>query len=672
MNALFRKFVKVCPKSGRIRKFVLPGGFYKLLFPLVGLAALIWILIRVVPKPSRAQYPCVKAATPFASAFVIYLASLAASAIAYLKTRKKAFLSPYMITGALLIFGFTGTYFISDFFSGSEVVLPNSVHDANSPTGEGKGIFPGRVVWVYNPDATNENCVPNRVGHAWWMPENNNQEVIDGMVSEAIQSLTGETSDQDAWNEIFKYHNATRGKGEIPYMPGEKIFIKINNTSGWGGNYRTRDLSVVANGSYGISETSPQIILSLLRHLVHVAGVAQKDIYIGDPLRNLYKHCYDMWHNEFSDVHYVSHDNYSSLGREQVTASTTARIFYSDKGTVLRENVWDAYRTGGDPVTSDYLYSVFEDAEYLLNIPALKGHKRAGITMFAKNHFGSHTRNDASHLHNGLVDPQETPNLPGVSRTDYGMYRVQVDIMGHSLLGGKTLFYLMDALWAADQELGFPKKFTLPPFDNDYMSSVFASFDPAAIESVGYDFLRSEFTADRNNGDSAGTYVQKPAADDYLHQASDTTLWPEGIKYDPDGNGVHLKSLGTHEHWNSPIDKQYSRNLGLDTGIELVKKMLSTGVQNDPGLASGYSLSQNYPNPFRTSTTITYSVPERSKVEIVVFDAGGRMIETLENGDRPAGTYSVSFNAGQLPKGEYFYRVTANDFLKTRKCILLK
>ena len=117
------------------------------------------------------------------------------------------------------------------------------------------------------------------------------------------------------------------------------------------------------------------------------------------------------------------------------------------------------------------------------------------------------------------------------------MYRVQVDMMGSKYLGGKTLFYLMDALWPADQEISYPKKFTMPPFNNDWISSVFASLDPVAIESVGYDFLRSEFTENRTIDDDAGTYAQKPAADDYLHQAADSSEWPEGIRYDPDNMG---------------------------------------------------------------------------------------------------------------------------------------
>ncbi|MFO7447378.1 MAG: DUF362 domain-containing protein [Ignavibacteriaceae bacterium] len=669
MKTLFQKFVKVCPKTGRIRKITLPDGFYKLLFPIIGLAALAWILIRVIPKPSRAEYPCVKAAAPFASGFIMYMAALIGSALIYWKTKKKIFLSPYYALVAVVLFGFA---VVNDFSDNPDVILPNSIHEANAPTGEGKGIFPGRVVWVYDPAATNENCVPNAVGHGWWMPENNDQVVIDGMVSKAIQSLTGQSTDKNAWDEIFKYHNNTRGKGTVIYQQGEKIFIKINNVSGWGGNYSPNDLSVTANGSYGISETSPQVILAVLRQLVNVVEVSQNDIYIGDPMRNTYKHCYDMWHAEFPDVHYLSHDDYSALGREQFAASTTAKVLYSDKGEVLRENVWDANRPGGNPVTDDYLYQIFEDAEYLLNVPMLKGHKRAGMTMFAKNHFGSHTRADASHLHNGLIDPQETPNKPGVSRTEYGMYRVQVDLMGHKLLGGKTLFYLMDALWTADQEISFPKKFTMQPFNTDFMSSVFASLDPVAIESVGYDFLRTEFTAARNIGDGAGTYPQKPAADDYLHQASDTTLWPDSIKYDPNGTGIYLTSLGTHEHWNNASDMQYSRNLGLDSGIELIKLMNSTSVEEELNMPADYSLSQNYPNPFNPTTKISYSIPEYSKVTIKVYDVAGKEVATIVNSDMPAGSYVASFDARQLSSGVYFYKITANNYSASRKLVLLK
>ena len=670
MQAFFQKFVKVCPKSGGIRKFIFPKGYYRLLFPFIGFAALIWILIRVIPKPSRVNYPCIKAATPLASGFLVYFASLIVAALAFVKTKKKIYLAPYFISIGLIFFGFSDASNINKTLGDPGYPMPSSVHVADAPMGEAKGIFPGRVVWVYDPAATNENCNPTKVDHAWWMPGNNNQDVIDGMVSKAIKNLTGQSSDKEAWDAIFKYHNKTRGKGSVTYKAGEKIFIKINNVSGWGGNFSTKDLSVVANGSYGISETSPEIILSVLRQLVNVVGVAQSDIYIGDPMRNTYKHCYDMWHNEFPDVHYVSHDNYTKLGREQLVADTAKGIFYSDKGTILRANVWDTNRLGGDAITGDSFYKVFEEAEYLLNVPMLKGHKRAGITMFAKNHFGSNTRADASHLHMGLVDPIEIQY--DNSRRKYGLYRVQVDLMASKMLGGKTLFYLMDALWPADQEISYPKKFTMQPFNNDWMSSVFASLDPVAIESVGYDFLRSEFTSARTFNDGAGTYVQKPAADDYLHQAADSSQWPVGIKYDPDNEGRYFASLGVHEHWNNSTDKEYSRNLGTGDGIELFKVMSTTAVAEENPTVSTFQLSQNYPNPFNPSTVITYTLPKAEFVTLRVYNELGEEIATLVKGYEAAATHRVTFDASKLAAGVYFYSLRAGKNSISKKMIYLK
>jgi hypothetical protein len=60
----------------------------KLLLPLIGLGALIWFLIRVIPKPSRASYPCQRAAFPIASGFIIYLASLASAVLAVNSAKK--------------------------------------------------------------------------------------------------------------------------------------------------------------------------------------------------------------------------------------------------------------------------------------------------------------------------------------------------------------------------------------------------------------------------------------------------------------------------------------------------------------------------------------------------------------------------------------------------------
>ena len=685
MKAFFQKFIKVCPKSGRIRKIAIPGGFYKLLFPIVGLAALLWIIIRVVQKPTRAAYPCVKVATPIASGFVLWLLGLAASVKAFTKMKYSYRSSSYSKAAVFLVLGVVfGLFALSqDALESLAGSRDNSVYkqadlEPNQPMGQAVGIFPGRVVWVHNPNATNENCDPMKEGNSYFEPKNNNQDVIDQMLSQAIQSLTGKTSDSVAWDAIFKFHNNTRGKGEVGYKAGEKVFIKMNATSAWSGNYNNADLSKVykslwgtVNRYYGLSETSPAFILSVLRQLVNEANVAQEDIYIGDPMKFIYKHIYEYLHAEFPNVHYLDHTGHTNLGRELAVKGTTPLIKYSDRGSVLV--------SGGNPVYEDKLYKIYEEAEYMLNLPQMKGHVRGGVTMFAKNHFGSHTRDGANHLHNGLMLPGETGL---VARPGYGLYRTQVDLMGHEILGKKNLVYLMDALWGTDHELNPPTKWQSAPFNNDWTSSVLASLDPVAIESVGYDFVRTEFTKERypSSYENVVDVIQMEGVCDYLRQAADSANWPEGIQYDPENDGIILASLGAHEHWNNPIDKEYSRDLKTGDGIELIKLGNVTSVQHSPS-SMDFKLNQNYPNPFNPSTTISFYLDKTSEVKLAVYDALGRLVKVLLNDQLSEGHHDIEWNStnysgASVGSGVYIYKIIVKAenelFSQSKKMIMVK
>jgi len=554
----------------------------KISFFALGIASTIWFLVRVIPKPARATYPCMRAAAPFMSSFVIYLLTLG-SASMLLRKIPSAFKKAQM--------GLTAMFFIVALaIPGISMLAPKSVlvteetpHEAaNTPMGIAKGMNPGRVVWVYNPDATDKD-VPNTFGKAYFMDKYTNQDEVDKMVKSAVTKLTNETTIKDSWNAIFKFHNKERGKGDVGYKAGEVIFIKINRTSTWGGNYSESDLSRKNNSNYAISETSPQVVTSVLRNLVNEMNVAQTDIYIGDPMKHLYKDDYDKWHAEFPNVHYLDISK-STLGREKVAKSTTAVIKYSDKGKVLREGDWNSALTG-NPIYQDNLYSIFEKMEYMINIPTMKGHIHAGVTMFAKNHFGSQTREDAKHLHGGLVKMGNDP-----TRDQYGMYRVQVDLLSHELLGKKNLIYLMDALYSSEMEVNQPDKWQKAPWNGDWTSSVFISQDPVAIESVGFDFLYNEY--DGTSG-AEFNYPHYGAVDDYLHQAADKTNWPTGIVYDPEGDGTEIGSLGVHEHWNNATDMKYTRNMGTGNGIELVKVKLQAGGLSDKINTDNSSIPSN-------------------------------------------------------------------------------
>lgn len=95
------------------------------------------------------------------------------------------------------------------------------------------------------------------------------------------------------------------------------------------------------------------------------------------------------------------------------------------------------------------------------------------------------------------------------------------------------------------------------------------------------------------------------------------------------------------------------------------------------GVPSEYAMSQNYPNPFNPSTKIDYDIAFDGKVNIVLFDMSGREVSTLVNDAKPAGYYTISFNASNLSSGMYFYRITANgtngsNFSQTKKMVLVK
>jgi hypothetical protein len=569
-----KKEVRVCPKTGEPVVQKIKFRWAKWLLPITGLLALIWFLIRVIPKPSRATYPCQRVAFPLASGFIVWLTGALGSIAAFRSAQKYLKKARYALASVCIVGSVAFMWLAMAADPNSQPVAQADELPANTPIGTATGINPGRVVWIHDPNSTDENCTNTYNGDGtadedddgWFCNHNNDQNSIDKMASLAIRALTDEPSDYDAWDALFRYFNQQHGKGDVGYNEGEKIMIKINIVSSWGwgtswGNIKT-DYSKRENSYYAVAETSPHMSLAFIRQLVNIYGVRQEDIILGDPLRHIYKHIYDLIHAEFPDIIYIDHDQ-SSYGRTPIVVSST-QIDYSDRGSVIT-------------VGTDNLPTCISDADYMLNIAALKGHNRAGITMCGKNHFGSNTREGAEHLHPGLVNPDGTSSS-GDERFDYGMYRTQVDLMGHEKLGQNTVLFIVDALWAGPEAIGTVNKWVSEPFNNDFTSSLFISQDPVAIESVGHDFLRTEYTP--ANGYTLDIWPNMPAVDDYLQQAADPNYWPTGITYDPENDSSALGSLGVHEHWNDATDKQYTRNLDPinGTGIELVTQ---TGLIGD-------------------------------------------------------------------------------------------
>ncbi len=128
--------------------------------------------------------------------------------------------------------------------------------------------------------------------------------------------------------------------------------------------------------------------------------------------------------------------------------------------------------------------------------------------------------------------------------------------------------------------------------------------------------------------------------------------------------GVGLSSDTVYQRYDDAGSDFWAANLLSST---------VTGV-NDENIALPREcrLYQNYPNPFNPSTNIGFSLPARSRILLRVFDLLGREVATLVNEEKPAGEYTVQWNAQSMPSGVYFYRIHAGTFTATKKVLLLR
>jgi hypothetical protein len=402
------------------------------------------------------------------------------------------------------------------------------------PIGQAKGIHPGRVVWAHDPRVTDWKGPQDG---RWYEADRTKQKNVDTMMTRAVCELVGESTVPRAWEALLRHYNQSHGKTDVAYQPGQKIVIKPNWVGMiWReGAVDPETYTFIKRQNY--MNTAPQMIIALLRQLVGAVGVAEANITVCDSLAYLVSEYYAIIHREFPNVQYM--DYAGKFGRLKVEPSTQPLY-------------WSCRPQG---VAPDSVPLCFAEADYAINFANLKAHAGTGVTLCGKNHFGSLVRWPAQEKYYDMH--------PGSFSRATKIYREQVDLMGHAHLGGKTVLYLIDGLYSGlhpiDPE---PSRWNSFPFNGHWTSSLLASQDPVAIDSVGLDLLRAEWS----------DHPHHPGANDYLHEAALANDPPSGTFYDPDHAEPQqrLASLGVHEHWNNPQEKKYSRNLGVGEGIELV------------------------------------------------------------------------------------------------------
>lgn len=505
-----------------LSNFKLPA---KIVYILISVLATIWFLFRVIPKPSRALYPCMQVAAPIMSSFVIWMLTLSGTILAFKKAKHKLIEAKYLAAFLLVLLGLVSASVFT--FNTSTELSANELeiwYKPNIPLGVAKGIFPGRVAWGHNPQIASWDGTTG----FWWEDQFNNQKETDKLLSQTLFTLTNTKTEKEAWKNLFTYYNKTNKDLNKGYQTGEKVAVKINmnNTD--------------AHESSNRINANPQLVLSLLTSLINEGGVPEERIIVSDPSRFITNNIYDKCHAVYPKVRFEDHNG--GNGREKAT---------------FVENGFE-YSYNFDGQTRD-LATSFVEATYVINMALMKGHVSQGVTLSSKNFFG---------CVNIETDWRKNAHCAGFSQNREGkrQYSVYPDFIGHKDLGAKTILYLIDGIYGHKFVDGIPEfKWELTPFNNEWPNSLFASQDAVAIESVVLDFALTEW----------------PDAPDMMysdHAMEEMALAhnpPSGVVYDPERDGTPLSSLGVTEHWNNPTDKQYSRNLKTGDGIELVYYLVS-------------------------------------------------------------------------------------------------
>jgi hypothetical protein len=343
----------------------------------------------------------------------------------------------------------------------SQIFLP-FVSTVNPPP------YPGRVIHVHSNQATNWTGQPR-----WW--EHILPEKIDAMVDQGIIALTGLANLVNAWRALLPN-----------YQPGQKIAIKVN-----------------LNNSHSCTDADTQIDASIqpvnavVRGL-KLLGVAENDICVYDAARYMPEHL----------VAGCAYPGVKFFG--QGGCSLPSTFDSTAPGSTIQFNPPPGAPNPGVIKVSDVLVN----AAYVINMPIMKNHVLAGVTLGFKNHFGSTNNPSGMHANTSL-------NSAGY-RSDYSAL---VDLYNNPHIGAKTILTLADGLFASKtNQSGSPSVWN--SFGGNLPNSLFFSTDPVAVDCVMCDFLAAEVSL-------------TPKHDDYLKLASQAGL---GVfeRGDPRGSGYQV------------------------------------------------------------------------------------------------------------------------------------
>jgi phosphatidylserine/phosphatidylglycerophosphate/cardiolipin synthase-like enzyme len=245
---------------------------------------------------------------------------------------------------------------------------------------------------------------------------------------------------------------------------------------------------------------------------------------------------------------------------------------------------------------------------------------------------------------------------------------------------------------------------------SDNVTGQIIALSGAAQHSIGFEMLtltRTDISAqlvarknagvkvrgDLDNSTDTGSqyaYLTGNGVDVRLKTGTTGLLHHKYAIFDADSPGYDGVTLTGSHNWSSAAENQNNENTLVLRDPDITNQYLQefgarylqfggtdtvrvTAVEPIGGVPSrSVSLAQNYPNPFRGRTSITYSLPAKQKVVVKLYDVAGREVRTLVNQEQTAGNYRIDFATRSLESGVYFYRLTSGGVVHQRKMLLMR
>ncbi len=330
-----------------------------------------------------------------------------------------------------------------------------------------------RVVHTHSLEATSWDYATG------WYGDYVDQAVVDAMTDRGVMALTGTSKPTEAWEALLP-----------AYTAGQKVAIKVNVVNS------------TCDSSNNLIDALPQPINSVIRGLKTI-GVAESDIDVYDVTY--------AWHEGAMPARLV--DKVTALYPQvQFDAYLNSCPDTQSRGYSSTEAIHFNVPAGKPEISDRPICNALVNADYLINMPVMKKHGSAGVTLGFKNHFGSFEHCDYVHWSVVLDNDAYTPS-----------YNSLVDIYNNPHIKDKTVLTIGDALYAARFDI-FDVPSPWPSFNDQSPNSLFFSIDPVAIDSVMVDFLNEE----------GGVQV---GSDDYLKLAA-------------------AAGLGAYERWDASHEYQ--------------------------------------------------------------------------------------------------------------------